>query len=268
MTATPLAPGLGGLVRELVETGRERPSRPVVATENGLLRALGLADRATLEADFEAVDLKFKASLHEPGDPTPYVYFPDDGVLSLLTVLENGMAVELGHVGREGMADISVFLGLEASESRIIVQVPGTALRMDSERFREHLDAQPDLRRIMGAYVLEFFTMVAQTTACNGQHSIEQRFARWVLMTQDRTIRREFPITQEFLAEMLGVTRPKVSHAAGAMQRRGLVHYHRGLMTVEDRTGLEATACECYALVWGRFEEFEGSLRAPASRPT
>jgi CRP-like cAMP-binding protein len=235
-----------------------------VAILNGLLRALTPAERSTLEPDFQTVDLEFKASLHEPGEPTPYVYFPNDGVVSLLTVLENGMAVELGHVGREGMVDISVFLGLEASESRIIIQVPGSARRMDSKRFRKHLDAQPGLRRIMGAYVLEFFTMVAQTTACNRQHTIQQRFARWVLMTQDRTAREEFPITQEFLAEMLGVTRPKVTSAAGAMRRRGLIDYRRGLMTVENRARLEAAACECYALVWGRFEEFEGSLRARA----
>ena len=236
----------------------------MVSSANGLLRALDPAERKALEPDFKTVELVFKASLHEPGDETPFVYFPNDGVVSLLTVLENGMAVELGHVGREGMVDISVFLGLEASESRIVIQVPGTALRMDSKRFREHLEALPGLRRIMGAYVLEFFTMVAQTTACNRQHTIQQRFARWVLMTQDRTAREEFPITQEFLAEMLGVTRPKVTAAAGAMRRRGLIDYRRGLMTVENRARLEASACECYALVCERFEEFEGSLRLEA----
>ena len=235
-----------------------------MATQNGLLNALKPPDLKALEADLQTVELKFKASLHEPGDPTPYVYFPNDGVVSLLTVLENGMAVELGHVGREGMVDISVFLGIEASESRIMIQVPGTAERMDSKRFRKHVEARPGLRRIMGAYVLEFFTMVAQTTACNRQHTIQQRFARWVLMTQDRTAREEFPITQEFLAEMLGVTRPKVTGAAGAMRRRGLIDYRRGLMTVENRARLEAAACECYALVLDRFEELEGSLRARA----
>jgi CRP-like cAMP-binding protein len=235
-----------------------------VVTANGLLLALRPADLQALGADFETVELKFKDSLHEPGDPTPFVYFPNDGVVSLLTVLENGMAVELGHVGREGMVDISVFLGLEASESRIVIQVPGSAQRMDSVRFRKHVEALPDLRRIMGAYVLEFFTMVAQTTACNRQHTIQQRFARWVLMTQDRTARESFPITQEFLAEMLGVTRPKVTNAAGAMKRRGLIDYRRGLMTITNRARLETAACECYALVWDRFEDFEGSVRMRA----
>jgi CRP-like cAMP-binding protein len=244
--------------------GRHSKGCSVCGDCERLLRALKPSDLNTLDRDFETVELKFKDSLHEPGDPTPFVYFPDDGVVSLLTVLENGMAVQLGHVGREGMVDISVFLGLEASESRIIIQVPGSAQRMDSMRFRRHVDALPGLRPIMGAYVIEFFTMVAQTTACNRQHTIQQRFARWVLMTQDRTAREEFPITQEFLAEMLGVSRPKVTGVAGAMKRRGLIDYRRGLMTVENRARLEKAACECYALVWGRFEDFEGSLRMQA----
>jgi CRP-like cAMP-binding protein len=237
---------------------------PNVRTQNGLLDALDAADRATVDADCTTVELEFKSNLHEPGDPTPYVYFPRDGVVSLLTVLGNGMAVELGHVGREGMVDISVFLGLEASESRIVVQVPGTARRMASRTFRKHVEAIPALRRIIGAYVLEFFTMVAQTTACNRQHTIEQRFARWVLMTQDRTNKEAFPITQEVLAEMLGVTRPKVTTAAGKMKRRGLISYKRGLMTVEDRAELEEAACECYGVVWERFESFEGRQRLEA----
>lgn len=228
---------------------------------NGLLGALDPLALEVLEKDFETVQLEFKSSLHEPGDAIPYVYFPSDGVLSLLTVLSNGMAVELGHVGSEGMVDISVFLGIEASESRIIVQVPGTAKRMAAKRFRRHLEAMPGLRRVMGAYVLEFFTMVAQTTACNRQHTIQQRFARWVLMTQDRTARAEFPITQEFLAEMLGVTRPKVTGAASSLKGLGLISYRRGLMTVDDRAGLENVACECYSVVWERFEEFEGRQR-------
>lgn len=237
---------------------------PAVANQNGLLGALDPADLADLEGDFETVELEFKRSLHEPGDPTPYVYFPNDGVISLLAVLSSGMAVELGHVGSEGMVDISVFLGREASESRIIVQVPGTARRMASQPFRKHLEALPGLRRMMGAYVLEFFTMVAQTSACNRQHSIEQRFARWILMTQDRTTREVFPITQEFLAEMLGASKPMVSHAAGKLKRRGLLNYRRGLMTIDDRAGLEDVACECYCLVWERFEEFEERQRLRA----
>jgi CRP-like cAMP-binding protein len=225
---------------------------------NRLLAALPLEERTALGADLEPITLEYRQVLHEPGDVTPFVHFPDSGVLSLLTVLGSGEAVELGHVGNEGMVDISVFLGLEASESRTVVQVPGQAQRMASDRFRDHLDAYPNLRKLLGAYVLEFFTMVAQTTACNRRHDLSQRFARWVLMTLDRVGTTTFPITQEFLAEMLGASRPKVTEAAIDLQGRGLISYHRGEMTVHDRERLESTTCECYRLVWERFERFEG----------
>src|SRR5436190_8235989 len=178
-----------------------------VAARNRLLSAIPLEEMERLSPDLDEVRLKFRSNLHEPGRSTPYVHFPDSGVLSLLTVLADGSAVELGHVGNEGMVDISVFLGIEHSESRTIVQVPGIARRMPAERFREHLDTLPNLRRLIGAYVLEFFTMVAQTTACNRRHNLRQRLSRWLLMTHDRVGLPEFPITQEFLAEMLGASR-------------------------------------------------------------
>jgi CRP-like cAMP-binding protein len=199
-----------------------------------------------------------------PDDPTPFVYFPESGVLSLLTVLAEGMAVELGHVGNEGMVDIAVFLGLESSESRTIVQVPGLAGRLSAERFRELVREMPDLDRVIGAYVLEFFTMVAQTTACNRRHTFEQRFARWVLMTQDRVGEAAFPITQDFLAEMLGVSRPNVTVAAIALQDAGVIAYHRGRMRAIGRVGLERATCECYALIRDRFARFEAS---PVTHP-
>jgi CRP-like cAMP-binding protein len=242
-----------------VSSGPDRRSsiaRP--SATNRLLEALPRADLTTLEPDFERVKLAFKSTLHEPGSSTPFVHFPDSGVLSVLTVLADGSAVELGHVGNEGMVDISVFLGLEVSESRIIVQVPGSARRMHGEAFRRHLQGMPALRKLIGAYVLEFFTMVAQTAACNRRHPIEQRLARWILMTHDRVAEPVFPVTQEFLAEMLGAARPKVTRAAQHLRSLGLIAYERGTMHVVDRAGLEAAACECYQLIWDRFERFEG----------
>jgi CRP-like cAMP-binding protein len=228
-----------------------------IASRNRLLATLPVDEMAVLEPDLESVRLVFRANLHEPSGRTPYVHFPDSGVLSLLTVLADGSAVELGHVGNEGMVDISVFLGVEVSESRTIVQVPGSARRMAAPRFREHVDRLPSLRRVIGAYVLEFFTMVAQTTACNRRHDLRQRFARWVLMTHDRVGAPEFPITQEFLAEMLGASRPKVAMVAEELQREEVIRYRRGTMEVLDREALERSACECYALIWQRFERFE-----------
>jgi CRP-like cAMP-binding protein len=234
-----------------------------ITARNRLLDSLPAAEREALEADLTVIKLVFKSTLHEPGSATPYVHFPDSGVLSVLTVLADGSAVELGHVGNEGMVDISVFLGLEASESRTIVQVPGSARRMPAGQFRRHLQRLPALRRHLGAYVLEFFTMVAQTAACNRRHPIEQRLARWILMTHDRVAEPVFPVTQEFLAEMLGAARPKVTLAAQHLRSRGVIDYRRGRVEVIDRAGLEAMACECYQLIWDRFDRFEGQDDQP-----
>jgi CRP-like cAMP-binding protein len=228
-----------------------------IAKRNRLLGAIPREEVERLAPDFETVPLVFRTNLHEPSGRTPYVHFPDSGVLSLLTVLADGSAVELGHVGNEGMVDISVFLGVESSESRTVVQVPGSARRMPASTFRAHVDALPHLRRVLGAYVLEFFTMVAQTTACNRRHNLPQRFARWVLMTLDRVGEPEFPITQEFLAEMLGASRPKVAAVAADLQREGTIGYRRGTMRVHDRAELQRAACECYDLIRQRFDRFE-----------
>jgi CRP-like cAMP-binding protein len=226
--------------------------------QNRILEALPESDREALLPEFEEVTLEFKQSLHEPGDPTPFVYFPLSGALSLLTVLQDGWAVELGSVGDEGMIDISVFLGLTNSESRCIVQVPGRALRMRSENFRQLLDGASPLRAVVGAYVMEFFTMVGQTSACNRIHTASQRCARWILMTQDRVHGDEFPITQQFLSEMLGVNRPTVSKAEVALSENGLISYRHGKLKVLDRAGLEQASCECYALIRERFDRLGG----------
>ena len=225
---------------------------------NRILQALPEKEREALLPEFEEVALEFKQSLHEPGEPTPFVYFPLSGAISLLTVLQDGWAVELGTVGDEGMIDISVFLGLKNSESRCIVQIGGRALRMSSEHFRQRLDGTSPLRTVVGAYVMEFFTMVGQTSACNRIHSASQRCARWILMTQDRVHGDEFPITQQFLSEMLGVNRPTVSNAEVALSDKGLIAYRHGKMKVLDRAGLEDESCECYALIRERFDRLGG----------
>ena len=209
------------------------------------------------------VELEFRQSLHEPAEPTPYVYFPLSGVISLLTVLQNGAAVEMGTAGNEGMIDISSFLGVRNSESRCIVQVPGRALRMTRDDFRKALDRHETLRALVGAYVMEFFTMVAQSSACNRSHELRERTARWILMTHDRVGSDKFPITQEFLAEMLGVQRPSVTHAAVELATERLIAYRRGVMTVIDRKGLENASCECYRLIRNRFDRI-AKMRVPA----
>jgi CRP-like cAMP-binding protein len=225
---------------------------------NRLLSSLAAADYERILPDLKAVPLKFRASLHEPGDKMPYVYFPNTGVISMLTVMEDGPAVEIATIGNEGMTDLFVFLGLEESDSRLLIQVPGTALRMESARFREHIEQIPSLRKLLGYYAVALFALVAQSAACNRMHPMVKRCARWLLMTHDRVDAAVFPMTHDFLSEMLGVRRPSVSVAAKALQEAGLITYHRGKVTVLDRAGLEAASCECYRLIRERFDRLPG----------
>lgn len=230
--------------------------RRVIA--NRILSSLPLDAYERILPDLKAVRLKFRISLHEPGDKMPYVYFPNTGVISMLTVLENGDAVEVATIGNEGMTDISVFLGLEDSDSRLLIQVPGTGMRMESERFRQHVEEIPFFRKLLGYYAVSMFALVSQSAACNRMHPIVERCARWLLMTHDRVDATVFPMTHDFLAEMLGVRRPSVSVAAEALKAAGLITYHRGKVTVLDRPGLEAASCECYRLIQERFDRLPG----------
>ncbi len=230
---------------------------------NRILSSLPPDEYERILPDLKLVPLKFRISLHEPGDTMPYVYFPNMGVISMLTVLENGDAVEIATIGNEGMTDLSVFLGLDASDSRLLIQVPGTAMRMESHRFREHVENIPILRTLLGYYAVSLFALVSQSAACNRMHPIVERCARWLLMTHDRVDATVFPMTHNFLAEMLGVRRPSVSVAAETLQDAGLITYRRGKVSVLDRAGLEAASCECYQLIRERFDRLPG--RSPAA---
>ena len=225
---------------------------------NRILSALPPEEYERILPDLKEVHLKFRVSLHEPGDRMPYVYFPNIGVISTLTVLEDGSAVEIATIGNEGMTDVSVFLGLEESDSRLLVQVPGSAMRMESRRFREHVEQTPVLRTLLGYYTVSMLALVAQSAACNRMHPLIERCARWLLMTHDRVDADEFPLTHEFLSTMLGVRRPSVSVAAKALQAAGFITYHRGKVTVLGRPGLEAASCECYRLIRERFDRLPG----------
>ena len=196
--------------------------------------------------------------LHEADEVASFVFFPTKGVVSMLTVLASGGAVELATIGNEGMADISAFFGLRTSPARLLVQVPGEAFRMTRDAFDEHLARSAELRRVLGAYSISMFIEVSQTAACNRLHPVEQRCARWLLMTHDRVDGDTFPITQEFLSEMLGVRRATVSVAEAKLQEAGLIRYSRGAMEILDRPGLEAQACECYSIIRERFDALAG----------
>jgi CRP-like cAMP-binding protein len=215
---------------------------------NRLLAALPPDDLARLWPQLQPVELVFRETLHAPEELVTAVHFPESGYISRLAPLEDGDSAEVGLIGPEGMTGLALLLGGDRDNFETMVQVPGTALRIEAGAFREALNDIPNLRTVLNRYALAHFEQVARTAACNGRHQIEERLVRWLLMSHDRVEGDEFPMTHEFLSMMLGVRRAGVTVAAGVLQKAGLIHYGRGRMEITDRPGLEAAACECYGI--------------------
>jgi CRP-like cAMP-binding protein len=195
----------------------------------------------------EPTSLVFKAAVYEPGQAINHVYFPITGVLSLICPLEGKeLGVEVGVVGREGMAGLAVFLGMESMPLHCIVQVPGDALRMRADDFRAQIGRECPLHGLLLRYTHAFLSQVSLALACNSLYPVEKRFCRWLLMMHARVGSDQFPLTHEFLAAMLGVRRASVTEVARRLRRAGLIRYDRGQITVLDRNGLEASACDCH----------------------
>lgn len=221
----------------------------------GLLRADSFNE---LVPFLETIDLKAKETIGEKGKPPSYIYFPCTTVLSVLNQMLDGQMVEVGTVGNEGFYGVDVLIGSEVATETTICQVKGRALRMPAADFRRAIEANVPLRQVTQRYLQAYMSMLSQSVACNRLHGIEARFARWVLMTQDRVRGDEFDLTQEFLASMLGVHRPSVSLVAGAFQQAGIISYTRGHMTILKRDALKEICCECYAVVNTQFERTIG----------
>jgi len=220
-----------------------------IRATNSVLRALSPEENQRLLAHSEQVNLTYGDILCEPGKQIRHVYFPNNGIISLLTPLDGHESVEVGLVGREGMAGVGLFLGSSISPVRMLVQGSGTATRMKAASFRNEIKRNPALQRELSHYLYTFMAQVAQTAACNRHHLLEKRLARWLLMMHDRVRSNEFHLTQEFLAHMLGVRRVGVTRAAGLLQEKKLISYRRGNITILDRKGLERASCRCYAAV-------------------
>jgi CRP-like cAMP-binding protein len=229
---------------------------------NHLLAALPPADIEALLPYLERVQLEQREMLFEPQVRIVHVYFPETAVVSLTTVLRNGSSVEIGTSGREGMAGLPAFLGESAGSMRAFAQIPGAAIRIEAAAFTRLAAAAGPFHELLLRYTHTFLTQVAQTAACNSAHLVEQRCARWLLMTHDRVDGDDFPLTHEFLAFMLGVRRAGVTLAMGGLQDAQLVRYVRGRVTVIDRAGLEITSCECYAVVRAQYERLFGHVSA------
>jgi CRP-like cAMP-binding protein len=228
---------------------RSQPSAPADPT-NQLLDLLPNGERARLLSDMDRIPLEPHDVFLRPGEPLRNVYFPLRGVISLMTPLEDGSAVETATVGREGMLGLhTIFGGGALGNAQAIGQVPGETLRMNVDHFRAETDGDGKFREVLFAYAQALLAQISQGVACNGVHAIQQRCARWLLESHDRAGSDEFRLTQEFLSEMLGVRRASVTVAARTLQVAGLIEYGRGRIKVTDRKGLEEASCECYGVI-------------------
>jgi CRP-like cAMP-binding protein len=228
---------------------------------NRLLACLPAAELERLSSGLEEVQLALGDSIYESGVEIRHLYFPTDGIISMLQVMENGSSAELAVVGNEGVVGIAMFMGGGGiTPSRAIVQSTGNALRLSSEVVHREFSRGGDLQHLLLRYTQALVVQMAQTAVCNRHHTVEQQLCRWLLMSLDRLETSELVMTQEMIANMLGVRREGVTEAAGKLQRRQMIRYARGRIKVINRAKLEATVCECYAVVR---KEYDRLLVAP-----
>jgi CRP-like cAMP-binding protein len=222
---------------------------PHSPSQNQLLAALPTAEFERLAPHLELVPMLLGETLYEPGGKLQHVCFPTSGVVSLLINLESGASAEIAGVGNEGMLGISLFMGGDTTPSSAVVQTAGHGYRLKAALLKQEFNRAGLLQRLLLRYTQALVTQMCQTAACNRHHSIEQQLCRWLLLTLDRMPSNELVMTQELVAAALGVRREGVTEAAGNLQRAGIIRYRRGHITVLRRAGLEAGACECYAVV-------------------
>jgi CRP-like cAMP-binding protein len=228
-----------------------RPNNP---DQNYLLRALPAEARERLFPLLEPVDMALGRVLYESGDTMQHVYFPTDSIVSLLYVMEDGASAEIAVVGYEGMVGIALFMGGETTPNRAVVQSAGSAYRLKGHLMKLEFGRSGALQHLLLRYTQALLTQMAQTAACNRHHSVDQQLCRWLLLSLDRLPANTLVMTQELIANMLGVRREGVTEAAGKLQSQGLIEYSRGRITVLDRPRLEAASCECYAVVKQEFD--------------
>jgi len=216
---------------------------------NHLIRSLPETDFQRWQPQLESVDMPLGQVMYESGRQMSHVYFPTTAIVSLLYVMEDGSSAEIAVVGNEGLVGISLFMGGETTPSRAVVQSAGEGWRLRSRVVKEEFEQPGAVMHLMLRYTQALITQMAQTAVCNRHHSLDQQLCRWLLLSLDRLNGNELVMTQELIANMLGVRREGVTEAALKLQRRGLIRYARGHITVLDRRGLEASTCECYAVV-------------------
>ncbi len=234
----------------------ERTNPAGKPVRNRILLSMPDAEYRSIRPHLEFRSLPHHHSLHEPHGKSKFVYFPNEGLISLVVAMMDGKTVEAGIVGKEGMAGTPAAVGLSRSPLREVVQIAGNGFRVRVGTFQDFLQSTPQLQAMLCRYLAVLGMQVAQTAACNRLHNIEQRLARWLLMAQDRVDSGSLPITHDFLATMLGTDRPSVSSAAGILQRMQTIEYIRGAVKIANRKKLEKFACECYAII----RQYNGEL--------
>ena len=224
----------------------------IKTTTNQLLTALPVKSLPGLLSKMERVELVYDTDVYKAGAIITHVCFPESGIISLLAVVGKNSTIEVGIVGDEGMVGLPVFLGIETSLNRAVVQGAGFAMKMASNDFLSECDSSTEFQRVLRRFAYSLMTQISQSAACNRFHPIDARLARWLLMTRDRMRSDEFQITQNFLSNMLGVRREAVNKAASAFQEQELISYTRGLLNIIDGNALELIACSCYEIIAGR----------------
>jgi CRP-like cAMP-binding protein len=228
--------------------------RPSPALQNRLLAALPHEDHGLIAPHLIQVDLERGRLLYDPGDPIETIYFPTDGVISLMTLMENGAAIESATIGREGALGLMAAVAPRQSLSRAIVQTPVRTARISAAALHEAWEKSPAIKQLVDRHSEALFGHAIQSVACNALHSVEARFCRWLLTCHDRISSDTVALTQEFLADMLGVQRTTVTAVARTLQEKGVIRYRRGVVDIMDRPGLEALACECYGVIHRTYE--------------
>jgi CRP-like cAMP-binding protein len=217
--------------------------------QNHILDALPAAERERLFPHLRLVELPLGAVLYESGDTLRHIYFPTDSIVSLLYVMQDGASAEIAVVGNEGAIGVALFMGGETTTNRAIVQSAGSAYRLTGKRLKHEFERHGEMLHILLRYTQAFFTQMSQTAVCNRHHSLDQQLCRWLLLSLDRLASNRLIMTQELIANMLGVRREGVTEAAGKLQKLGVIRYSRGQITVLDRPQLEQLSCECYGVV-------------------
>jgi CRP-like cAMP-binding protein len=231
-------------------TGTTSSVGPTVSPEqNHLLKALPPAEQDRIFPFLQLIDMPLGKVLYESGDVLRHVYFPVDSIVSLLYVMEDGASAEISVVGNEGLVGVALFMGGETTPSRAIVQSAGSAYRLVGQRLKEEFNRHGPLQILLLRYTQALLTQMAQTAVCNRHHSVDQQLCRWLLLSLDRLDDNQLTMTQELIANMLGVRREGVTEAAGKLQTVGVIRYSRGQITVLDRPRLEGLCCECYSVV-------------------